>query len=83
MSGGVSGPEPTLTAKTHTNLTPNVDRPEPVANQIGLGHIAFEVEDIEAAVEEVVTTDVPGRGQFTFACVRDPEGNIIELQRWT
>ena len=73
----------------------HVARPvEPVANQLGYGHVAFEVEDVEAASEEVlaaggrllgkvVTTEVLGRGQLTFAYVRDPEGNIIELQRWT
>jgi catechol 2,3-dioxygenase-like lactoylglutathione lyase family enzyme len=69
------------------------DRPPPVANRLGFGHIAFEVEDVGAtldrvsehggsAVGEVVTAEVSGRGHITFVYVADPEGNLIELQRW-
>jgi len=56
-------------------------------------HLAFRVEDVAEAVEcvlegggsrlgELVRRDVPGAGVLTFAYVRDPEGNILELQRW-
>jgi predicted enzyme related to lactoylglutathione lyase len=62
-------------------------------NQPGLAHLAFQVEDVAAAkaavlaagggtVGEMVTTAVRGVGTITFAYVRDPEGNIIELQQW-
>jgi predicted enzyme related to lactoylglutathione lyase len=67
----------------------------PVAvNRPGLGHLAFAVDDVEAAcravieaggglVGQVVTLDVPGAGAVTFAYATDPEGNVIELQRWS
>ena len=69
-------------------------RPETAANRPGLGHHAFAVDDVRAARErviaagggvvgDVVTTEIPGAGTITFAYVTDPEGNIIELQRWS
>jgi predicted enzyme related to lactoylglutathione lyase len=65
----------------------------PVANEPGYGHLAFAVDDVAAAqkaviagggsaVGEVLTTTVAGVGKLWVAYVRDPEGNIIELQRW-
>jgi len=68
--------------------------PRPAINRPGLAHIAFAVEDVAAArdavlaagggtVGEVVSLDVPGAGRVTFVYVSDPEGNIIELQRWS
>ena len=65
----------------------------PVVNQPGYGHIAFQVEDVEAAVVDVkanggsvvgdvMKTQVSGVGILTVAYVRDPEGNIIEVQNW-
>jgi hypothetical protein len=33
-------------------------------------------------IGEVVSLEIPGVGQITFAYVADPEGNVIELQRW-
>lgn len=64
----------------------------PVANQPGFMHLAFRVEDIDEAVAAIlaaggsrlgehVRRDVPGVGILAFAYVRDPEGNILELQR--
>lgn len=67
------------------------------ANQInttGFSHIAFEVDDVEAvkakliaaggsAHGEVVSFEVEGKGTITLAYTRDPEGNIIELQKWS
>lgn len=35
-----------------------------------------------AAHGKVVTRDIPGAGRVTFAYVRDPEGNLVELQSW-
>jgi len=68
--------------------------PRHAINRPGLAHIAFAVEDVAAArdavlaagggtVGEVVSLDVPGAGRVTFVYVSDPEGNIIELQRWS
>ncbi len=59
----------------------------------GFAHIAFEVPDVEAKRVEVlrwggrdygqlVTLDIPGAGKLTLIYMCDPEGNIIELQRW-
>ncbi|MEQ9319079.1 MAG: VOC family protein [Polyangiaceae bacterium] len=71
-----------------------LDRPEPVAaNREGLGHLAFEVDDVAAVREralaaggrdvgEQVSATIDGAGTITFTYVADPEGNIIELQRW-
>jgi catechol 2,3-dioxygenase-like lactoylglutathione lyase family enzyme len=73
---------------------PQADAQGPVANRPGFGHIAFAVDDVEQAREvvlaaggqgvgDVVSQEIPGAGSITFAYVRDPEGNIIELQEWT
>ena len=62
-------------------------------NRPGFAHIAFAVDDVEttrravlaaggSAVGQVVRQEIPGAGQITVAYVTDPEGNIIELQRW-
>lgn len=70
-----------------------LERPEPAPNRIGLGHLAFEVDDPAATVAAVVRAggatlgeatshDVPGVGRLTFAYARDPEGNVLEIQRW-
>lgn len=64
------------------------------ANRPGFGHIAFAVDDVKAAQEaviaagggrvgDVVSVDIPGRGRLTETYVTDPEGNIIELQKWS
>lgn len=63
-------------------------------NRPGLGHIAFTVDDVKEARDEVLSqgcsavgevvslSPAPGR-QVTWCYVRDPEGNIIELQSWS
>ena len=64
------------------------------ANAPGFGHIAFSVDDVEqaladvreaggGAVGEMVMTDVEGVGTLHVVYARDPEGNIVELQKWT
>lgn len=69
------------------------ERPAPVVNQPGFGHIAFQVDDVDAALAAViaggggaigpaVTTEVPGVGALRVVYATDPEGNIVELQRW-
>jgi catechol 2,3-dioxygenase-like lactoylglutathione lyase family enzyme len=85
---GVSGPtlEIFSYAPLEASLTPAPNRP-------GFGHIAFQVPDVEAAcaairqhgggaVGSIAHTDIPGAGPITFAYMRDPEGNVIEVQRW-
>jgi glyoxylase I family protein len=67
---------------------------EPVPNRAGYGHLAFSVDDVEAALAavvaeggrrlgEIVSVEVPGVGTLRFTYARDPEGNILELQRWS
>jgi predicted enzyme related to lactoylglutathione lyase len=71
---------------------PMVEGGVKAVNRPGLGHLAFLVDDVEAArtevlahggsiVGEVVTTPVGDSGHFIQWCyVTDPEGNILELQ---
>lgn len=70
------------------------DRPATAVNRPGFGHIAFAVDDVKAArdavlaagggrVGDLVSVDIPGRGRLTEIYVCDPEGNIIELQKWS
>jgi catechol 2,3-dioxygenase-like lactoylglutathione lyase family enzyme len=81
---------PTLEIFSYKN---NLDRPASAANRLGIGHIAFEVDDVHAALDQVVahgghalgemqSAEVPGKGKLTFVYATDPEGNIIELQAW-
>ena len=70
------------------------ERPATAINRPGLGHIAFAVDDVQAAraavisaggrdVGETVSVEIPGAGEIAFVYVTDPEGNIIELQHWS
>ena len=89
--GGPSGPTlwPTLEI---IQYDPPVEVPPPPANRVGFGHIAFAVPDVEQARAVVLaaggrelgtteTVPIAGAGRITWSYVRDPEGNIIELQR--
>ncbi len=62
-------------------------------NRPGIAHIAFEVDDVEATladviraggsnVGELVTAAYPSGKEAVFVYARDPEGNILELQSW-
>jgi len=64
----------------------------PAPNRPGYGHIAFAVDDVEATKEavismggglvgDVVNVELPGVGRLEFAYMRDPEGNVIEIQK--
>jgi predicted enzyme related to lactoylglutathione lyase len=68
-------------------------RPSTAVNRPGLTHIAFAVDDVEeaqgsvlaaggSALGKVVSLDIAGAGKVTIVYLTDPEGNIIELQRW-
>ncbi len=68
-------------------------RPQTAINRPGLAHLAFEVDDVQAAADavfaagggrvgELVTAEIRDAGSITFIYVTDPEGNIIELQKW-
>jgi predicted enzyme related to lactoylglutathione lyase len=62
-------------------------------NRPGIAHLAFEVDDVEMILEEiiragggkvgeVVTAEYPDDIEAVFVYAKDPEGNIIELQSW-
>ena len=62
-------------------------------NKRGFGHIAFEVGDVGEILKkvlenggkkcgEITKMEIEGAGKITFIYVRDPEGNLIELQNW-
>lgn len=64
-----------------------------VPNTKGFGHIAFEVDQVEAVLDNVIKNggqaygqmtkrEVVGVGELTFIYAKDPEGNLIELQSW-
>lgn len=82
---------PTLEIFQYNKTKP---RSKTAINRPGLAHLAFEVDDVQAAAEavfkagggrvgELVATEIRGAGSITFIYVTDPEGNIIELQKWS
>src|SRR6185503_14022390 len=85
------GPEgPTLEIYAYDEVIP---QGTPSPNRAGLGHLAFSVDDVEralaaiveaggSALGEVVRVRVAGAGELCFTYARDPEGNILEIQRW-
>ena len=86
------GPDgPTLEIFTYTTAA---ERPATAVNQPGFGHLAFMVDDVHAAREEVlaaggraigdvVTLTAPNGARVTWTYLTDPEGNVIELQTWS
>jgi predicted enzyme related to lactoylglutathione lyase len=82
---------PTLEIFSYDQL----DEPElPSANRCGFGHIAFAVDDVDEALQtviaaggstvgNVVTTEGDDVGVLRVVYARDPEGNIVELQKWS
>jgi predicted enzyme related to lactoylglutathione lyase len=85
---GDNGPTLEIYTFASTALTPGrtIDQP-------GWGHIAFAVDDVEAArqrviesggeaIGEVVTLTTADGRRVTWCYVTDPEGNAVELQSW-
>lgn len=73
---------------------PPVDGSKPAINHPGFAHIAFVVDDVPSARQavlaaggsdlgEVVRHTIPGAGEITLVYMRDPEGNLLELQQWS
>ncbi|WP_312811004.1 VOC family protein [Sedimentibacter sp.] len=65
----------------------------PLINRPGIAHMAFEVDDVEetlaeiikaggSTVGELVSASYPNGKEAVFVYARDPEGNILELQSW-
>ncbi len=70
-------------------------RKQPAAeiNQPGFAHIAFAVRNVAqmlakvkrhggSSVGNLVSTTIEGVGRINVVYAQDPEGNIIELQKW-
>ncbi len=71
----------------------NIENRGKVINREGFGHIAFAVDDVEeklnlllakggTTVGRLIDTDIEGMGKITVVYAKDPEGNIIEIQKW-
>jgi len=87
LPGGGDGP--TLEIFEYAEHAPEVPR---LVNRPGFAHIAFAVDSVPearadvlsgggTAVGEVVTVTVSATARVTWCYVRDPEGNVIELQQ--
>lgn len=90
------GPDgPTLEVYTYSAPEPPdaASAEPPPVHRPGFGHVAFVVEDVAAAREallaaggaavgEMVTSVTASGGRVTWCYCRDPEGNVVELQRW-
>ena len=87
---GTTPDGPTLEIFNYSHLA---DGPRPAVNRPGFGHIAFAVDSVEDARDEVlsaggqpvgdvVTLTTAAGSRVTWCYVTDPEGNIVELQRW-
>lgn len=74
------------------NHAPNSEIQQQI-NNYGYGHIAFHVSDVEAFIEkiiafggakygEMIEKEITGVGFLKAIYVKDPEGNIIEIQTW-
>jgi len=70
--------------KTNTQKNINVE---------GFGHIAFAVENVAeklqlllehggSTVGKLIDTEIEGVGRISVVYAKDPEGNIIEIQKW-
>ncbi len=88
---GFAADGPTLEIYSYDELE---SRPHTAVNRPGLGHIAFEVDDVRAAHDEILAAGATAVGQIvtlqtsagskvTWCYVADLEGNIIELQSWS
>ena len=82
---------PTLEIFSYDQL---IARELPRANECGFAHIAFAVDDVDQALQtviasggttvgEIATAEVKGVGLLHVVYARDPEGNIVELQKWS
>lgn len=71
-----------------------IERGLPKANECGFAHIAFAVDDVDqalqaviaaggSAVGEIAAAEVDGVGLLRVVYARDPEANIVELQKWS
>ncbi|HPF86757.1 MAG TPA: VOC family protein [Candidatus Limiplasma sp.] len=88
---GYGGDHPTLEIFQYDQ---SADALPHVINRPGIAHLAFEVEDVDAALATVLAAGGGTLGERIAAdyadgrtlhavYARDPEGNILELQSWS
>ncbi len=88
---GYDGNHPTLEIFSYDEMA---DAGMKQIHQPGFAHLAFEVEDVETVLRQVlnegggqlgelVQAEYPNHVVATFVYARDPEGNILELQSWS
>jgi len=76
------------------SVTPWIEGARPAINRPGLAHLAFEVDSVADArqqvlaagggdVGEIATLTTSAGAHVTLCYMTDPEGNIIELQSWS
>ena len=72
---------------------PEADRETTYPNTPGYGHLAFSVLDVEETAKKIIEyggdwvgelnrVEIKDVGMLVFAYMRDPEGNILEIQRY-
>ena len=75
------------------SYSPTKEKLETVVNRPGYGHLAFQVDNVEEVkdfvlaeggkeIGEIVELQTSNGARVTWCYVTDPEGNIIELQKW-
>jgi predicted enzyme related to lactoylglutathione lyase len=88
---GYDGDHPTLEIFSYDVMA---DADKKQIHRPGFAHMAFEVEDVESVLRqilnegggqlgELVQAEYPNNVVATFVYARDPEGNILELQSWS
>ena len=88
---GAGADGPTLEIFSYSRLA---DGSPQAVNRPGFAHIAFSVASVNDAraevlaaggqpVGEVVTMTMSTGARVTWCYVTDPEGNIVELQKWS
>ena len=69
------------------------EKPGTAANRKGIAHLAFAVDDVAATLELVLgrgggtlgtieSVEIVEAGTVTLVYATDPDGNILELQKW-
>ena len=88
---GYGDDHPTLEIFSYDEI---MDGGNPHTNRSGLAHLAFESDDVEGKLKEVleaggsqygevVRTEYEDGRKAVFVYAADPEGNIIEIQSWS
>lgn len=80
------------TLEIHQYENPIADASSQV-NKTGFRHIAFSVESVKKTLKKIIDNggkalgkitekEIEGAGKIRFIYTTDPEGNIIEIQKW-